>query len=178
VLGSAAYVESELNPLLQHTGPTMSPFTAWVVMKGLETVRMRVERMSASALDLATWLETQPGVTSVRHPWLLSHPQHDLARAQMSGGGSVLSFTVEGGQPRAFAVLDALRLVDLSNNLGDSRSLAIHPATTTHLRIGAEERARTGIDDGTIRISVGLEDVEDLREDLAAALSASGTSGR
>jgi O-succinylhomoserine sulfhydrylase len=170
VLGSAAYVESELNPLLQHTGPTMSPFTAWVVLKGLETLRMRVERMTASALDLAGWLETRPGVELVRHPWLPSHPQHALARAQMSGGGSIVTFAVEGGQERAFAVLDALRLIDLSNNLGDSRSLAIHPATTTHLRIGVEERTRTGITDGTIRISVGLEDVEDLRDDLAAAL--------
>jgi len=171
VLGSAAYVESELNPLLQHTGPTMSPFTAWVVLKGLETLRMRVERMDASALDLAGWLEQQPGVTLVRHPWLASHPQHALARAQMSGGGSIVTLEVAGGRERAFAVLDGLRLIDLSNNLGDSRTLAIHPATTTHLRIGAEERARTGITEGTIRISVGLEDVEDLREDLAAALS-------
>jgi O-succinylhomoserine sulfhydrylase len=175
VLGSAAYVESELNPLLQHTGPTMSPFTAWVVLKGLETLRMRVERMTASALDLAGWLETQPGVTFVRHPWLASHPQHDLARAQMSGGGSIVTFAVDGGRERAFAVLDALRLVDLSNNLGDSRTLAIHPATTTHLRIGAEERARTGISDGTIRLSVGLEDVEDLRDDLATALGGSAS---
>jgi O-succinylhomoserine sulfhydrylase len=172
VLGSAAYVETELNPLLQHTGPTMSPFTAWIVLKGLETLRMRVERMTASALDLADWLEGHPGVTFVRHPWLASHPQHELARAQMSGGGSIVTFEVEGGRERAFAVLNALRLIDLSNNLGDSRTLAIHPSTTTHLRVGAEERARTGITDGTIRVSVGLEDVEDLREDLDAALSA------
>jgi O-succinylhomoserine sulfhydrylase len=172
VLGSAAYIETELNPLLQHTGPTMSPFTAWVVLKGLETLRMRVERMTESALDLAEWLEQQPSVTLVRHPWLASHPQHALARAQMSGGGSIVTVEVEGGRERAFTVLNSLRLIDLSNNLGDSRTLAIHPATTTHLRIGAEERARTGITEGTIRISVGLEDVEDLREDLSAALSA------
>jgi O-succinylhomoserine sulfhydrylase len=170
VLGSAAYIEAELNPLLQHTGPTMSPFTAWVVLKGLETLRMRVERMTDSALELAGWLEAQHGVVLVRHPWLASHPQHDLARAQMSSGGSIVTFEVEGGRDRAFAVLDALRLIDISNNLGDSRTLAIHPATTTHLRIGAEERARTGITEGTIRVSVGLEDVEDLRDDLAAAL--------
>jgi O-succinylhomoserine sulfhydrylase len=148
----------------------MSPFTAWVVLKGLETLRMRVERMTDSALELAGWLEEQPGVTLVRHPWLASHPQHGLARAQMSGGGSIVTFEVEGGRERAFAVLDALRLIDISNNLGDSRSLAIHPATTTHLRIGAEERERTGITEGTIRVSVGLEDVEDIREDLSAAL--------
>jgi O-succinylhomoserine sulfhydrylase len=173
VLGSAAYVEAELNPLLQHTGPTMSPFTAWVVLKGLETLRMRVERMTSSALDLARWLEGRPEVTSVRHPWLDSHPQHALARAQMTGGGSIVTFAVDGGRDRAFAVLDALRLIDLSNNLGDSRTLAIHPATTTHLRIGAEERERTGITESVIRLSVGLEDVEDLRDDLDAALSGS-----
>ncbi len=171
VLGSAAYIESELNPLLQHTGPTMSPFTAWVVLKGLETLRMRVQRMTASALDLAGWLEQQPGVLAVRHPWLTSHPQHALARAQMTGGGSIVTFEVEGGRERAFAALDALRLIDLSNNLGDSRTLAIHPATTTHLRIGAEERARTGVTEGVIRLSIGLEDVEDLRDDLGAALA-------
>lgn len=173
VLGSAAYIETELNPLLQHTGPTMSPFTAWVVLKGLETLRMRVERMAASALELARWLESQPGVAAVRHPWLPSHPQHELAHAQMSGGGTLVAFELAGGRDAAFRVLDALRLVDISNNLGDSRTLAVHPATTTHLRIGAEERARTGITDGVVRLSVGLEDVEDLRDDLAAALRAS-----
>ena len=172
IIGPAVYVESELNPLLQHTGPTMSPFSAWVVLKGLETLRMRVERMTASALDLAGWLETQPGVLAVRHPWLTSHPQHALARAQMTGGGSIVTFELDGGRERAFALLDALRLIDLSNNLGDSRSLAIHPATTTHLRIGAQERERTGISEGVIRLSIGLEDVEDLRDDLATALSA------
>ncbi len=172
IIGPAAYVESELNPLLQHTGPTMSPFSAWVVLKGLETLRMRVERMTASALDLAGWLEAQPGVRAVRHPWLASHPQHALARAQMSGGGSIVTFELDAGRERAFALLDALRLIDLSNNLGDSRSLAIHPATTTHLRIGAQERERTGISEGVIRLSIGLEDVEDLRDDLATALSA------
>jgi O-succinylhomoserine sulfhydrylase len=175
IIGPSAYVETELNPLLQHTGPTMSPFTAWVVLKGLETLRMRVERMTASALDLAGWLETQPGVLAVRHPWLASHPQHALARAQMTGGGSIVTFEVDGGREGAFALLDALRLIDLSNNLGDSRTLAIHPATTTHLRIGAEERARTGITDGVIRLSIGLEDVEDLRDDLVAGLSAAST---
>ena len=178
VLGPASFIETELNPLLQHTGPTMSPFTAWVVLKGLETLRLRVERMTASALDLAGWLEQQPGVAVVRHPWLDSHPQHELARAQMSGGGSIVTFEVEGGRAAAFALLDALELVDLSNNLGDSRTLAVHPATTTHLRIGAEERARTGITEGTVRVSVGLEDVEDLREDLAAGLVAAQEAAR
>jgi len=172
VLGSAAFVETELNPLLQHTGPTMSPFTAWVVLKGLETLRMRVEAMTAAALDLAGWLEEQPGVTMVRHPWLPSHPQHALAREQMSGGGSIVTFEVDGGTPRAFEIMDRLRLIDISNNLGDAKSLVTHPATTTHLRIGAEARAQVGITDGVIRVSVGLEDVEDLRDDLAQALGA------
>jgi O-succinylhomoserine sulfhydrylase len=171
VLGASDFILGDLNPLLQHTGPTMSPFTAWVVLKGLETLRMRVERMTASALELAGWLETQPGVLAVRHPWLASHPQHDLARVQMTGGGSIVTFEVEGGTKRAFEVLDGLRLFDLSNNLGDAKSLAIHPATTTHLRVGPEVRARTGVTDGVIRLSVGLEDVEDLREDLARALT-------
>jgi O-succinylhomoserine sulfhydrylase len=171
VLGSSAFIETELNPLLQHTGPTLSPFNAWVVLKGLETLRMRVEAMTASALELAGWLETQPGVTMVRHPWLPSHPQHALALAQMSGGGSVVTFELEGGTTRAFEVMDRLRLIDISNNLGDAKSLVTHPATTTHLRIGAEARARVGITDGVLRISVGLEDVEDLREDLEQALA-------
>jgi O-succinylhomoserine sulfhydrylase len=172
VLGSSTFVETELNPLLQHTGPTMSPFNAWIVLKGLETLRMRVEAMTASALDLAGWLEEQPGVTMVRHAWLPSHPQHGLALAQMSGGGSVVTFEVEGGTARAFAVMDRLRLIDISNNLGDAKSLVTHPATTTHLRIGAEGRAQVGITDGVIRVSVGLEDVEDLRDDLSQALRA------
>jgi O-succinylhomoserine sulfhydrylase len=172
VLGSSTFIEMELNPLLQHTGPTLSPFNAWVVLKGLETLRMRVEAMTASALDLAGWLETQPGVTMVRHPWLPSHPQHALALAQMTGGGSVVTFEVEGGTPRAFTVMDRLRLIDISNNLGDAKSLVTHPATTTHLRIGEQARAKVGITDGVIRVSVGLEDVEDLRDDLAQALSA------
>jgi len=171
VLGSSAYVDTELFPLLQHTGPTMSPFNAWVVLKSLETLRMRVEAMTASALELATWLEPHPGVLKVHYPFLASHPQHDLARAQMRGGGSIVTLEVPGGREGAFAMLDRLRLVDLTNNLGDAKTLAIHPATTTHLRIGAEARARTGITDGVVRLSIGLEDVEDLREDLERALA-------
>ncbi|WP_370328433.1 O-succinylhomoserine sulfhydrylase [Euzebya sp.] len=172
ILGSAAFIDGEVQPLMRHTGPVLSPFNAWVVLKGLETLRLRVERMAATALDLAGWLESQPAVTWVRHPWLASHPQHDLARRQMTGGGTVVTFEVEGGTDRAFAVLDALDVVDISNNFADAKSLACHPATTTHHRIGPEGRAAVGITDGVIRLSVGLEDVEDLREDLARALSA------
>jgi O-succinylhomoserine sulfhydrylase len=172
ILGPTAFMEEELKPLMQHTGPTMSPFNAWVVLKSLETLRLRVERQTASALELARWLETHPAVDGVRYPMLPSHPQHALARAQMSGGGSIVTFWVPGGTERAFAVLDALEVIDISNNLGDAKSLATHPATTTHHRIGPEVRAQMGVADGVIRISVGLEDVADLQTDLDRALRA------
>jgi O-succinylhomoserine sulfhydrylase len=172
ILGSTSFLEQELRPLMQHTGPTMSPFNAWVVLKSLETLRLRVERQTASALELAGWLEEHPGVEGVRYPLLASHPQHELARAQMTGGGSIVTFWVPGGTERAFAVLDALSLIDISNNLGDAKSLATHPATTTHHRIGAEARADMGVTDGVLRLSVGLEDPADLRADLDRALSA------
>ncbi|MFO7959823.1 MAG: O-succinylhomoserine sulfhydrylase [Nitriliruptoraceae bacterium] len=170
ILGSTAFMEEELKPLMQHTGPTMSPFNAWVVLKSLETLRLRVERQTATALELARWLETHPAVDGVRYPMLASHPQHELALAQMSGGGSIVTFSVPGGTERAFAVLDALALIDISNNLGDAKSLATHPATTTHHRIGPEVRAQMGISDGVLRVSVGLEDVADLQNDLDRAL--------
>jgi O-succinylhomoserine sulfhydrylase len=170
ILGSTAFMEEELKPLMQHTGPTMSPFNAWVVLKSLETLRLRVERQTASALELARWLETHPAVDGVRYPMLPSHPQHALALAQMSGGGSIVTFWVPGGTERAFDVLDALAVIDISNNLGDAKSLATHPATTTHHRIGPEVRAQMGVADGVIRISVGLEDVADLQTDLDRAL--------
>ncbi|MGA0830461.1 MAG: O-succinylhomoserine sulfhydrylase [Nitriliruptoraceae bacterium] len=176
VLGGAGFVADELGPLLRHTGPTLSPFNAWVVLKGLETLRLRVEHASATALDLAGWLEAQAGVAEVRHPWLPSHPQHDLARAQMSGGGTTLVLRLTGGRPAAFAFLDALEVVDISNNLGDAKSLAVHPASTTHHAVGPEVRAATGVGDDVVRLSVGLEDVEDLREDLARALRAAAAA--
>ncbi|MEX0834681.1 MAG: aminotransferase class I/II-fold pyridoxal phosphate-dependent enzyme, partial [Nitriliruptor sp.] len=171
ILGPAAFVQEELRPLMRHTGPTMSPFNAWVVLKSLETLRLRVERQTASALTLATWLEQHREVEAVRYPMLPSHPQHDLARAQMTGGGSVVTFWVPGGTERAFEVIDALSLIDISNNLGDSKSLVTHPATTTHHRIGPEVRAEMGVSDGVIRISVGLEDPADLQDDLDRALA-------
>ncbi|MEX1177241.1 MAG: O-succinylhomoserine sulfhydrylase [Nitriliruptor sp.] len=171
ILGSTDFVQEELRPLMRHTGPTMSPFNAWVVLKSLETLRLRVEHQTASAATLAGWLEGHPGVEAVRYPTLASHPQHELARTQMSGGGSIVTFWVPGGTDRAFEVIDALRLIDISNNLGDAKSLVTHPATTTHHRIGPEVRAQMGVGDGVIRISVGLEDVDDLREDLDRALT-------
>jgi O-succinylhomoserine sulfhydrylase len=172
ILGSSSFLQEELRPLMQHTGPTMSPFNAWVVLKSLETLRLRVERQTASALALAGWLEDHPGVERVRYPLLTSHPQHELARTQMDGGGSIVTFEVAGGTERAFQVLDALSLIDISNNLGDAKSLATHPATTTHHRIGPAARAEMGVTDGVIRISVGLEDPADLRADLDRALAA------
>lgn len=171
VLGTAAFIGEQLQPFMRHTGPSMSPFNAWVVLKSLETMRVRVAHMTATALDLGAWLETRPGVAWVRHPWLASHPQHDLARRQMTGGGTVLTFEVAGGTAAAFRLLNALEVVDISNNFADAKSLATHPATTTHRSIGPEARAAAGITDGVIRLSVGLEDVEDLREDLDRALS-------
>lgn len=172
VLGDEELVVEQVLPWLRHTGPALSPFNAWVVLKGLETLPLRRDRTCASALELAGWLEEQPAVTRVSYPFLPSHPQHDLARSQMSHGGSVVTLEVTGGTRGAFAFLDAMELVDISNNFADAKSLAVHPATTTHHKIGPEARASVGITDGTIRFSVGLEDVEDLRDDLARALAA------
>jgi O-succinylhomoserine sulfhydrylase len=171
ILGPAELVEGEVKTLMRNTGPSMSPFNAWVLTKGLETLRMRVLHATAGAGRIASWLEQHPRVTWVRYPWLETHPQHDLAKQQMSGGGTVVTFEVEGGKEAAFEVLDALRLVDISNNLGDAKSLVTHPATTTHHRMGPEGRARVGISDGLVRLSVGLEDLDDLLEDLDQALA-------
>jgi len=173
ILGSAAFLKDHLQIFLRHTGPSMSPFSAWVLLKGLETLELRVERHCKNALAFAQFLEGRPGIARVLYPGLDSHPQAELARRQMSGqGSSIVTIEVEGGKERAFRVLKALKLIDISNNLGDSKSLATHPATTTHQRLPAEERARLGITDGMIRFSIGLEDVEDLKEDLASALKA------
>lgn len=171
VLGTNKYIKDVFEPFYRHTGPAMSPFNAWVMVKGLETLPLRVERMCANADRIAHFLEGHVGVQAVRYPGLESHPQHALAKRQMSGFGTLVTFTVPGGKQRAFDVLNRLRLWDISNNLGDAKSLVTHPATTTHQRLKPEERTHLGIDDGTIRLSVGLEDVEDLLEDLDAALS-------
>jgi len=170
ILGPKEYIDDEVQLLMRHTGPSLSPFNAWVLLKGLETLRLRVDHQCAAALRIAQWLQTHPRVTSVRYPFLASHPQHELARRQMSAGGTVVTFEVDGGKEAAFGVLDRLRVVDISNNLGDAKSLITHPATTTHRRLGAEARAAAGITDGVVRISIGLEDVEDLLADLDQAL--------
>ncbi len=172
VLGPAEFVDGPVRNLMRHTGPAMSPFNAWVMTKGLETLSLRVQRMASSALILARHLEQSRGVRRTIYPWLASHPQHGLARRQMSGGGTVVTFDLAGGKAEAFALLNALQVIDISNNLGDAKSLATHPATTTHRRLGPDGRAAVGITDGTIRISVGLEDPADLLEDLDQALRA------
>ncbi|MDC7122474.1 O-succinylhomoserine sulfhydrylase [Cellulomonas fimi] len=178
ILGSTEYVRGPVQTLIRNTGPSLSPFNAWVLLKGLETMSLRVRHQAASALTLAGWLEQHPAIESVRYPFLPSHPQHDLARAQQTGGGTVVTLNLrvpEGATPdvakkTTFAFLDALRVIDLSNNLGDAKSIVTHPATTTHRKLGPEGRAAVGIAESTVRLSVGLEDVEDLRDDLTQAL--------
>ena len=170
VLGGAKWVEEVLQPFIRNTGPSISPFNAWVILKGLETLPLRLDAMCRSAEAIAAFLAGRPEVKRVLYPFRADHPQQALARRLMTGGGTVVTFELAGGKDAAFRFCDALRLIDISNNLGDAKSLVTHPATTTHMRIGPEERARLGITDGTIRLSVGLEDVADLIEDLAEAL--------
>lgn len=170
VVGSKA-VTDEVLKFLRTAGPTLSPFNAWVILKGLETLRIRMEAQSASALALARWLEAQPGVARVHYPGLASHPQHALAMRQQRTGGAILSFEVEGGREAAWRVVDSSRLISITANLGDTKSTITHPATTTHGRISAEARATAGIVEGLLRVAVGLEDVEDLKEDLARGLA-------
>ena len=174
ILGSKNYCNEALSPFVRHTGPSMSPFNAWVLLKGLETLAVRVERQCRTALRIARWLEGRAGVRRVLYPFLESHPQAELARRQMADGGTVVTFTIKGGRREAFALLNGLRLIPISNNLGDAKSLATHPASTTHHRIGAEGRAAVGIGDDMIRLSVGLEHPGDLIGDLDRAFSAAG----
>jgi len=170
VLGPKEFIDGPVQNLMRHTGPSMSPFNAWVLVKGLETMSLRVERMADSALEVARFLESHPSVRRVVHPFLESHPQHDLAKRQMLAGGTVVTFELDGGKDEAFALMNALQVIDISNNLGDSKSLITHPATTTHRRLAPEARAAVGITDGVLRVSVGLEDVRDLVDDLRRAL--------
>ncbi len=172
VLGSKQFITEKVTPFMRHTGPSLSPFNAWVLLKGLETLDLRVQRHCENALTIAKALEKQKGITRLLYPWLASHPQHTLAKAQMSAGGSVISFEVQGGKERAFRILNALKIIDISNNLGDAKSLICHPATTTHQRLTPEQRAHVGITEGFIRLSVGLEDVNDLIADLSQAFAA------
>ena len=174
ILGSKEFCNEKLSPFVRHTGPSMSPFNAWVLLKGLETMALRVERQCRTATEIAQWLERRSGIRRVLYPFLESHPQVDLARRQMKDGGTVVTFTVEGGRPEAFGLLNGLQLIPISNNLGDAKSLATHPASTTHHRVGAEGRAAVGIGEDMIRLSVGLEHPDDLIRDLDRAIAAAG----
>jgi len=172
VLSNRKWINDTLQPFIRNTGPAMSPFNAWVLLKGLETLAVRVDACCRSAASIADFLADQPGVTRVWYPSRADHPQRALAMRQMQAGGTVVTFEVAGGKQAAFAAMNAFGLIAVSNNLGDAKSLATHPATTTHMRIGAEERAKLGITDGVIRVSIGLEDPDDLKDDLAQALAA------
>ncbi|MFO7548092.1 MAG: O-succinylhomoserine sulfhydrylase [Acidimicrobiia bacterium] len=172
ICGSEEFVYERLQPLMRHTGPSLSPFNAWVLVKSLESLALRVRHQTASALRIAEHIESHARVASVKYPWLDSHPQAALARRQMLGGGTVVTFEIDGGREKAFAVVDRFELIDISNNLGDAKSLVTHPATTTHRRLDPAVRRRLGITDGVIRISVGLEDVDDLLSDIDHALEA------
>jgi len=171
VVGASRQMEEVVN-FLRTCGPTMSAFNAWVFLKGLETLRLRMEAHSHSAQDLALWLQQQPQVEQVFYAGLPDHPGHELASRQQRAFGGVLSFTVRGGRQQAWDVIDAVRIMSLTANLGDAKTTIVHPATTTHGRLTAQERAQAGITDNLIRVAVGLEHVDDLRADLARALCA------
>jgi O-succinylhomoserine sulfhydrylase len=167
------FIEDHLTPWMRHTGPALSPFNAWVLLKGLETLAVRVKQHCENAAKVAAFLEGHPKIEKAIYPGLKSHPQHNLALAQMNGqGSSLVAFEIKGGKKASFATLNALGIVDISNNLGDAKSLITHPATTTHQRLSDEEKTALGITDGLVRLSVGLEDAEDLIEDLDQALAA------
>ena len=171
ILGSFSYIQEKLNPFIRHTGPSLSPFNAWVLVKSLETMSMRVEKMSNSAQTLAQFLETCPQIKSVRYPGLKSHIGYEIAQKQMSGGGSTIGIEFKGPRAEVFTFMNALRVIDISNNLGDSKSLITHPASTTHRRLTPEVQAEMGITDSVLRLSVGLEYAGDLLTDIEQALS-------
>lgn len=171
VLGTKEFIRGTFEPFLKHTGGALSPFNAWVMLKGLETLSLRCEAQAATALYLAEQLAGHANLARVIFPFLPDHPQESLARAQMSAGGTVLSLDIKGGKAKAFKFLNALRIFKISNNLGDAKSIITHPATTTHQRLSPQTRKDLGIGDGLVRISVGLEDVEDLLADLHSALN-------
>jgi O-succinylhomoserine sulfhydrylase len=170
IVGTADYINNTVRLFARHTGPTMSPFNAWVLLKSLETYELRVNQMTKTAHHLAEKLSDVKGIKRVLYPHLPSHPDYELAKKQMSAGGTTIAIELSGDKKAAFKLLNALEVIDISNNLGDSRSLITHPATTTHYRLDPETRAKLGISDSTLRLSVGLEDQEDLLEDLLLAL--------
>ena len=170
IVGSKALVGDPMTIFLRTAGPTLSPFNAWVLLKGLETLDLRIRAQSAAALEVARWLEAHPAVARVYYPGLASHPQHELAKRQQKGSGAIVSFEVKGGRAAAWRVIDSTRLVSITGNLGDVKTTITHPASTTHGRISPEARAAAGISEGLIRLSIGLEAVEDLKADLEQGL--------
>ena len=171
VLGSAEFIDEVLLPFHRHTGPAMSPFNAWVFLKGLETLELRMERHCDNAQKVAEALESNSKITKVIYPGLPSHPQYELAQKQMKRGSNIIAFEVEGGKDEAFKFMNKLKIIDISNNLGDSKSLITHPATTTHSNIEPQEREKLNITSGMLRLSVGLEDADDLVGDITQALA-------
>ncbi|MBX9811218.1 MAG: O-succinylhomoserine sulfhydrylase [Burkholderiales bacterium] len=170
VLGKREVVYEGVLGFLRTAGPTLSAFNAWVILKGLETLRIRMEAQSAAALELARWLEAQPGIERVYYPGLPSHPQHELAMRQQKSGGAIVSFDVKGGKDAAWRIVDNTKLLSITANLGDTKTTITHPASTTHGRISPEARAAAGIGDGLLRVAVGLENIEDIKADLARGL--------
>jgi O-succinylhomoserine sulfhydrylase len=173
ILGDKAKIDENIREFLRHTGPALSPFNAWVCVKGLETIALRVNQMCANAAKLADAMAKHPKIEKLYYPGRADHPHRAVHAKQMSAGGTLIAFDVKGGRDGAWGFLDALELVDISNNLGDAKSLATHPATTTHRRISEEARARIGVTPGTVRMSVGLEDADDLIDDIRQALDRS-----
>ncbi len=170
ICGSRDYIRNTVEPYLKHTGGAISPFHSWIMLNGLTTMDLRVRAQADSALSIARALQGHAGLARVIYPGLEDHPQHDLAMAQMGSGGTMIALEVAGGKDATFAAMDRLRIVKISNNLGDARSIVTHPATTTHQRLSEEDRARLGITPGLLRLSVGLEDTQDLIDDLTGAL--------
>jgi O-succinylhomoserine sulfhydrylase len=171
ILGKSEFIEEHIDPWLRHTGPAASPFNAWVVLKGLETLDLRVRQASANAAQVTEVIANHPNVRAVRYPSRSDHPNFAVHQKQMSSGGTLVAFSIKGARAEAFKVLNALQLIDISNNLGDTKSLACHPCSTTHRALSEEEQAEMGLDESWIRLSVGLEDAGDLSRDLSQALN-------
>ena len=172
ILGQSEFIEEHIDPWLRHTGPAASPFNSWVVLKGLETIDLRVRQASANAARLADAIAAHPNIQKVHYPGRTDHPDYDVHRKQMKSGGTLIAFSVKGARAEAFKVLNSVGLIDISNNLGDTKSLACHPCSTTHRALNEEEQAEMGLDESWIRLSVGLEDAGDLERDLMQAFNA------
>ena len=172
ILGQSDFIEEHIDPWLRHTGPAASPFNSWVVLKGLETLELRVRQACTNAAQIADAIASHPNITAVHYPGRTDHPHHAVHAGQMSSGGTLIAFSVRGARAEAFKVLNSLNLIDISNNLGDTKSLACHPCSTTHRALTEEEQAEMGLDESWIRLSVGLEDAGDVTADLVNALNA------